>query len=106
MLIYAYAMPDHDIAAVRREITDAMLTALDRRHEVLDTIVDAETRGAAVEAVAALLGTSARSAEAVIGLSFEHLTKDSRRKIAAELEDLNSQLSFTWPSGPPAWGTA
>lgn len=97
-------MPDHDIAAARREITDALLTALDRRHEVLDTIVGAENRDAAVEAVAALLGTSARSTEAVIGLSFAQLTKDSRRKIAAELEDLNSRLSFTVAERPASTG--
>jgi GNAT superfamily N-acetyltransferase len=104
VLNYAYAMPDHDIAAARREITDALMTALDRRHEVLDTIVDAGNRGAAIEAVAALLGTSTRSAEAVIGLSFAQLTKDSRRKIAAELEDLNSQLSFTVAERPASTG--
>jgi GNAT superfamily N-acetyltransferase len=88
-------MPDHDIAAVRREITDALLAALDRRHEVLDAIVEAEDRPTAVEAIAKLLTTSATSADAVMGLSFDQLTKDSRRKIAAELDDLNSQLSFT-----------
>ena len=51
---YAGAMADndHDFAASRREITDALIAALDRRHEVLDVIVDADHRGAAVEAVA------------------------------------------------------
>ncbi|HEX7827008.1 MAG TPA: GNAT family N-acetyltransferase, partial [Mycobacterium sp.] len=29
-------MTEHDRAAARREITDALLKALDRRHEVLD----------------------------------------------------------------------
>jgi hypothetical protein len=46
-------MADHDRAAARREITDALIAALDRRHEVLDAIVDAENRAAAVEAVTA-----------------------------------------------------
>ncbi len=97
-------MADHDIAAARREITDAMLSALDRRHELLDAIVEAEDRGAAVDVIAELLGTSRQSAEAVLGLSFELLTKSSRRKIAAELEDLNSQLSFTVSERPAASG--
>jgi GNAT superfamily N-acetyltransferase len=97
-------MPDQDIVADRREITDALLTALNRRHEVLDAIVQAEDRAAAVEAVAALLEASTRSAEAVIGLSFDQLTKDSRRRIAAELDDLNSQLHFTLKERPASQG--
>jgi GNAT superfamily N-acetyltransferase len=97
-------MPDQDIVADRREITDALLTALNRRHEVLDSVVAAEDRAAAVEAVAALLGASTRSAEAVIGLSFDQLTKDSRRRIAAELDDLNSQLNFTLKERPASQG--
>src|SRR4051812_11015754 len=42
--VYAGAMADndHDHAASRREITDALIAALDRRHEVLDVIVDAD----------------------------------------------------------------
>ena len=33
-------MTDVDLATERRDIADALLTALDRRHEVLDAIVD------------------------------------------------------------------
>lgn len=97
-------MPDLDIAAARREITDALLTALDRRHEVLDAIVEADDRVDALDSVAKLLGSSPRCAEAVLGLSFDQLTKDSRRRIAAELEDLNSQLSFTAKERPASTG--
>jgi GNAT superfamily N-acetyltransferase len=71
---------------------------------VLDAIVDSEDHDAAIEAVAALLKTSAPSAEAVLRLSFDRLTKVSRRRIAAELEDLNNQLSFTM--GEQASGSA
>jgi GNAT superfamily N-acetyltransferase len=88
-------MPDQDIAAARREISVALLKALDRRHELLDAIVASEDRAEAVAAIADALGTSPMGAEAVIGLSFDRLTKQSREAIAAELEDLNSQLSFT-----------
>ena len=97
-------MADHDRAAARREITDALIAALDRRHEVLDAIVDADHPAAAVEAVAALLGTTRLGAEAVVGMPFYQLTKDSRRRIAAELDDLNSRLSFTLIERPESSG--
>lgn len=97
-------MTDHDKAAARREIADALLNALNRRHEVLDVIVEADDRKAAVNAVAQLLGTSHAAADAVVGLSFDRITKESRRKIAAELDDLNSQLSFTVQERPASSG--
>ena len=97
-------MTNHDRVAARREIADALLTALERRHEVLDLIVEADDRPAAVEAIVNLLGTSPRAAEAVMGLSFHQLTKDARKKIAAELDDLNTQLSFTLKERPASLG--
>src|SRR5215207_10288939 len=97
-------MADHDRAAARREITDAPIAALDRRHEVLDAIVDAENRAAAVEAVAELLGIAPLGAEAVVAMPLHRLTKDSRRQIAAELEDLNSRLTFTLIERPESTG--
>lgn len=97
-------MTDHDHAATRREITDALLTALERRHEVLDVIVQADDRPTAVEAITALLGTSRLGSEVVMGMSFDQLTKDARRKNAADLEDLNNQLSFTLQERPASSG--
>lgn len=97
-------MTDHDRVAARREIADAMLTAFERRHEVLDVIIDQPDNASAVAAIAELLGTSRSSSEAVLHLSFDRLTKDSRRKIAAELDDLNSQLSFTRAERPASSG--
>jgi GNAT superfamily N-acetyltransferase len=97
-------MTDHDRTAARREITDAFLTALERRHEVLDLIVAADDRSSAVDGIVALLGTSRLGAEAVIGMSFDQLTKDSRKEIAAELEDLNNLLSFTFKDRPASSG--
>ncbi|MGA5465077.1 GNAT family N-acetyltransferase [Mycobacterium sp. NPDC050041] len=88
-------MTEPDPKVARREIADTLVRALDHRHEVLDAIVDSEDHDAAIEAVASLLKTSPASAEAVLRLSFDRLTKVSRRRIAAELEDLNNQLSFT-----------
>lgn len=71
---------------------------------MLDVIVEADDRPAAVEAIAALLGTSRPGGEAVMGMAFDQLTKDARRRIAAELDDLNSQLSFTLQQRPASSG--
>jgi GNAT superfamily N-acetyltransferase len=97
-------MTEHDRATARREITDALLKALDRRHEVLDAIVDSDDRASAVGAISTLLGTSKVGGEAVMAMSFDQLTKDSRRKIAKELEDLNNQLTFTLGDRPASLG--
>lgn len=88
-------MTDVDKATARREITDALLAAFERRHEVLDVIVDASDRDAAVKSIADLLGKSAVGAEAVLNMSFYQLTKDDRRANQAELDDLNSEITFT-----------
>jgi ribosomal protein S18 acetylase RimI-like enzyme len=97
-------MTDQDRKAARREITDALLKALERRHEVLDLMVESDNRPAAVDAIVGLLDTSRLGAEAVMGMSFDQLTKDSRKKIQAELEDLNNQLSFTLKDRPASSG--
>jgi len=97
-------MTDHDRAAARREITDALLKALERRHEVLDIIVEAEDKASAVTAISALLGTSNLGGETVLALSFDQLTKDSRRRINDELEDLNNQLTFMLKDRPASSG--
>jgi GNAT superfamily N-acetyltransferase len=88
-------MTDHDRRVARREIADALVRALERRHELLDAVVDSEDYDAAIEAISSMLGTSEVSSDAVLRLSFDRLTKVSRRRIATELEDLNNQLSFT-----------
>ncbi len=97
-------MTDHDRTAVRREIADALLKALERRHEVADVVVESKNKAAAVEAIVTLLDTSHAAAEAVMGMSFNQLTIDSRKKILAELDDLNKQLSFTLGERPASSG--
>jgi GNAT superfamily N-acetyltransferase len=87
-------MTEQDSRIERREIARAMMRALESRHELLDAVVESEDYDAAIEAIATLVGTSSVAAEAVLRLSFDRLTKVSRSRIAAELEDLNSQLSF------------
>ena len=87
-------MTEQDSRVERRDIARAMVRALECRHELLDAIVESEDYDAAIEAIATLIGTSLVAAEAVLRLSFDRLTRVSRDRIAAELEDLNSQLSF------------
>jgi GNAT superfamily N-acetyltransferase len=97
-------MTDLDQTAARREIADALLKALERRHELADVVVESENKAAAVEAIVKLLDTTHLAAEAVMGMSFDRLTIDSRKKILAELEDLNKQLSFTLQERPASSG--
>jgi len=87
-------MTEQDSRVERREIAHALVRALERRHELLDVVVRSEDYAAALESIASTLGTSLVGAEAVLRLSFDRLTKVSRRRIAAELEDLDTQLSF------------
>ncbi|MGB3354631.1 MAG: GNAT family N-acetyltransferase [Mycobacterium sp.] len=89
-------MTEQNITVERRAIAGALVRALERRHEVLDVVVASDDYDAAIEALGDLLGTSPAAAEAVLRLSFDRLTKVSRRRIAAELENLSSRdLSFT-----------
>src|ERR1700722_5451911 len=97
-------MTDQDRKAARREIADALLKALERRHEVLDLMVESDNKAAAVEAIVGALEISHEGAEAVMNMSFDRLTKDSRKLIQAELEDLNKQLSFTLGERPASSG--
>lgn len=97
-------MTDQDRKAARREIADALLKALERRHEIADLVVESENKAVAIEGIVKLLDTSHLAAEAVMGMCFEQLTIDSRRKILAELEDLNKQLSFTLGERPASSG--
>lgn len=88
-------MTDPDRAATRRDITAALEAAFERRHQVLDEIVEAEDRDAAIASISTLLSVPAIGAEAVLGMAFDRLTVSARRANAAELEDLNSKLTFT-----------
>jgi GNAT superfamily N-acetyltransferase len=91
-------MSEQDAIVARKAIADALVHAMERRYEVLDAVVASDDYDAAIESIAALLDTSAAAAEAVLRLSFDRLTKVSRRRIAAELDNLNSQaLTFTAP---------
>ncbi|QBJ97155.1 GNAT family N-acetyltransferase [Rhodococcus sp. ABRD24] len=95
---------NHDQVIDRREIASALLKALDRRHEVLDTIVESKDRDAAVAAVRDLLGTSEFCAEAVLNLRFDRLTVKERDRIRTELEDLDATLQWLPEQRPYSTG--
>ena len=97
-------MTDDGQKIARREIADTLVRALERRHELLDVIVESEDYDAAVAAIASMLGTSTAGGEAVLRLSFDRLTKVSRRRIRDELKDLNHELSFTIGERQPSTG--
>ncbi|WP_305093836.1 GNAT family N-acetyltransferase [Prescottella sp. R16] len=96
---------NHDQVIDRREIASALLKALDRRHEVLDAIVESKDRDAAVTAVRELLGTSDYCAEAVLGLRFDRLTVKERDRIRTELEDLDATLQWLPEQRPYSTGS-
>ncbi|MGV9744839.1 GNAT family N-acetyltransferase [Rhodococcus zopfii] len=95
---------NHDQVLDRREIAAALLRALERRHEVLDAIVESNDRSEAVATIAELLDTNEQCAEAVLNLPFRRLTKAERKKIRAELEDLDAVLTWTPAERPYATG--
>jgi GNAT superfamily N-acetyltransferase len=96
-------MTEQEAMVERRAIADALVHALKRRHDVLDAVVASDDYDAAIESIAALLDTSPAAAEAVLRLSFDRLTRVSRRRIAAELDNLTTRaLTFTAPEQAPA----
>lgn len=96
--------PVQDQIHDRRELTAALVRALERRHEVLDAVVDSEDHGEALRTVAALLDTSEAYADAVLSLQFRRLTKAERRKTQAELDDLDATLQWTAVDRPASTG--
>ncbi len=102
-------MSEHELpvgaVAERTAIADALVRALDRRHDILDAIVDSEDYDEAIEAIVDLLDTPEVAAEAVLRMSFGQLTRVSRSRIAAELENLNSQ-SPVFPGSEQSPGRA
>jgi hypothetical protein len=89
------AVTDVDRRVALREIADTLVRALERRDEVVDVIVEAEDYDAVGESIATTLGTSLVAAES----GAVAVLRPAHRGVAAqdpeELEDLNTQLSFT-----------
>ena len=84
-----------DRAVTRREITDALLKAMERRHEVLDVIVASADRESAVRAIADLLGVSPLGCEAV---AIGRAVADEHRFVQMHMRLGGSRL-VEWPAG-------
>ncbi len=81
----------------RRALLDNLVSALERRHEVLDAIVESTDRDDARRGVQRLLGIPEEHAEAVLNLQLWRLNRQDLRRMRAELEDVTSALNWIAP---------
>lgn len=75
------------------EILDAYAAALNRRHEVLDSIFESETVEEAEVAVSHLLGVSRVGAKAIMNMQLRRVTRTDRERVIADRDDHRRQLS-------------
>ncbi|NUU32338.1 DNA gyrase subunit A [Arthrobacter sp. C9C5] len=73
-------------------VVDALVQAMDRRHEVLQVIDDSEDVDEAIRRVGQLLGVDEFGSRVILDLQFRRLTRDQRQALAAEAEKLRSKL--------------
>ena len=73
-------------------IVDALLRAVDRRDEVFQMIEDSEDMDEARRRVGQLLGVGELGSRAVLDMQVRRLTRDHRRRLASEAEELRSKL--------------
>ncbi len=83
----------------RRALLDNLVSALERRHEVLDAIVESIDRDDAGRNIQRLLDIPAEHAEAVLNLQLWRLNRQDLRRMRDELEDANSALNWIAPGG-------
>ncbi|MGW4477404.1 GNAT family N-acetyltransferase [Rhodococcus triatomae] len=88
----------------RRELASALLAALEKRHEVLDAIVDSDDHEAAVAAVSGLLATSPANAAVVLALQLGRLTRLERDRLSDEIANLDATLKWLPEQRPAATG--
>lgn len=91
---------DHDRILERRQLAAALLGALEKRHEILDAIVESADRPAAVERIGSILGVAPGHAEAVLDLPLGRLTKSERDRIRDEINNLDATLDWTAAERP------
>jgi len=73
-------------------ILEALVRAVDQRHEVFQVIDDSENVDEAIRRVGELLGVGAVSSRAVVDLPVRRFTRDQRRAMAARAGELRSFL--------------
>lgn len=77
----------------RLAVNEALVAALDRRHEVLEAIADAEDPDAAQVAVARLLALAPEEAQAILDMQLRWLTRTQGHKLREELAEFRQGLS-------------
>ncbi|WP_182348989.1 GNAT family N-acetyltransferase [Tomitella gaofuii] len=82
----------------RRALLDSLVSALQRRHEVLDAIIESTDRDDAARNVRRLLDVPAEHAEAVLNMQLWRLNRQDLRRMQKELEDVNSALNWIAPA--------
>ncbi|GAA1588852.1 hypothetical protein GCM10009789_48130 [Kribbella sancticallisti] len=80
-------------AFTQLEIYDGVLTAFDRRVEVLDAIAASPDRETSVRRVRELLDVSHLQATAILDLPLQRFTTESRDRIAHRAAELRAALS-------------
>ena len=73
-------------------VVDALVRAIDHRDEVFRVIEDSEDADEAIRRVGQLLGVGELGSRVVLDLQFRRLTRDQRRALASEAEELRSKL--------------
>ena len=79
---------EREAARERLEILDALVTAADRRGEVLTAIAGAESTDGARAAVAELLGVTDTPATAVLDLQLRRFSREGMQRLRAERDAL------------------
>jgi hypothetical protein len=85
--------PEPDRSAFTQlEIYDAVLSAFDRRAEVLETIASAPDRDTAVRRLGELLGIRPAQAVAIVDLPLHRFTAGTRDRVALRADELRKAL--------------
>ena len=86
--------PDERDAVLQRlEILDAVVAAIDRRIDVLETIASSPSADEARVRVCALLGVSEVAATAILDLQWRRFAQSERRRIAEECAEFRRRLT-------------
>jgi DNA gyrase/topoisomerase IV subunit A len=72
-------------------VLKAVLNAMDRREEVFQVIEDSEDMDEAIRRVGELLGVGEIRSRAVLDMQARRFTRDHRRRLEAEVEELRSK---------------
>jgi DNA gyrase/topoisomerase IV subunit A len=75
----------------RLELLDALLVALDRRHEVSDVVWASEDSDRAVQRLQKRLGVSAVAAVEILNMPWRRFTRDDRQHLQDAISELRAR---------------